>query len=111
MKTRIALIAAVAGCFIAGLTRPAQTQSRFGLTGQVASSEEGLMEGVLVRAKKAGSTMTLTVVSDAQGRYRFPQAKLQPGQYTLSIRAAGYDLETPPVVDISSDRVTTADLK
>jgi len=30
------------------------------------------MEGVLVSAKRAGSTMTVTVVSNAQGQYRLP---------------------------------------
>ena len=51
------------------------------------------MEGVLVSAKKAGSTITITVVSDAQGRYSFPAGKLEPGQYALRIRAVGYDLD------------------
>ena len=53
------------------------------------------MEGVLVSAKKAGSTVTITVVSDAQGNYSFPAAKLEPGQYSLRIRAVGYDLDRP----------------
>ena len=44
------------------------------LGGQVTSAEEGAMEGVLVSAKKAGSTITITVASDAQGRYSFPAA-------------------------------------
>ncbi len=48
------------------------------LTGQVSSQEEGSMEGVLVSAKKDGSTVTVTVVSDAQGRYAgFSQTKLE----------------------------------
>ena len=42
------------------------------------------MEGVLVSAKKAGSTVTITVVSDAQGNYSFPAAKLEPGQYSVA---------------------------
>ena len=50
------------------------------LTGQVTSTEEGPMEGVLVSAKKAGSTITITVVSDEQGRYSFPgrEARARP---------------------------------
>ena len=48
---------------------PAQTAA---LTGQVSSAEEGVMEGVLVSAKKAGSTITTTVVSDKDGRFSFP---------------------------------------
>src|SRR5439155_3115205 len=63
------------------------------LTGQVSSAEEGAMEGVLVSAKKAGSTITTTVVSDKQGRYSFPAARLEPGKYALKVRAAGYDLD------------------
>ena len=37
------------------------------LSGQVSSSEEGAMEGVLVSAKKEGSTITTTVVSNDKG--------------------------------------------
>src|SRR5882724_11043994 len=51
---------------------PAQAQPAPALTGQVTSADEGLMEGVLVSVKKAGSTITTTVVTDQQGRYRFP---------------------------------------
>ena len=63
------------------------------LTGQVSSTEEGPMEGVLVSAKKEGSTVTITVISDQQGRYQFPAAKLTPGDYSINIRAVGYELE------------------
>src|SRR3954462_15179763 len=79
----------------------------FALNGRVTSAEEGAMEGVLVSAKKQGSTITVTVVSDAQGRYRFPDAKLAPGKYALTVRAAGYELEAPLVVD----KGAAADLK
>src|SRR5437879_351182 len=69
----------------------AQTSPSAALAGQVSSQEEGSMEGVLVGAKREGSTVTITVVSDAQGRYSFPRTKLEPGRYTLRIRAVGYD--------------------
>jgi virginiamycin B lyase len=81
------------------------------LTGQVSSAEEDKMEGVLVSAKKAGSTITITVVSNQQGRYQFPAAKLEPGQYFLSIRAIGYDLDGPKTVEVAPQRTTAADLK
>src|SRR5579864_4934310 len=67
----------------------AETSTSIALSGLVSSVEEGQMEGVLVSAKKGGSTITVTVVSDAQGRYRFPLSKLPPGQYALHIRAVG----------------------
>jgi virginiamycin B lyase len=77
----------------------------FALGGRVTSAEEGAMEGVLVSAKKQGSTITVTVVSDREGRYRFPDNKLSAGKYTLSVRAAGYELDSPRVAgkDASAD--------
>jgi virginiamycin B lyase len=72
------------------------------LAGQVASAEEGNMEGVVISAKKAGSTVTVSVISDADGKFSFPAGKLEPGQYTLKIRAVGYDLEAPKTVDVGS---------
>jgi len=62
------------------------------LTGQVSSQEEGRMGGVLVSAKREGSTVTTTVVSDAQGKYSFPTAKLEPGQRTGKFRLGGDQL-------------------
>ena len=49
------------------------------------------MEGVVVSARKAGATVTISVVSDSQGRYSFP-AKLSP-RVPLRIRAVGYELD------------------
>jgi hypothetical protein len=69
------------------------------------------MEGVLVSAKKKDSTITVTVASDKSGRYRFPATKLDSGSYTISIRAVGYDLDTPNTVDISAQTPATDDLK
>ena len=80
------------------------------LTGQVSSQEEGVMEGVLISAKREGSTVTVTVASDQQGRYRFPQAKLQPGKYALSIRAVGYEMDGPRSVNITA-QTATADFR
>jgi virginiamycin B lyase len=88
-----------------------QTQTSAALTGQVTSTEEGLMEGVLVTVKKTGSTIAITVATDEQGRYRFPPGRLEPGHYAISIRAVGYDLDGPATVDISAPNPSTADLK
>src|SRR6185436_5548798 len=88
----------------------AQTSSSIALSGRVTSAEEGPMEGVLVSARKAGSTITVTVVSDGQGWYRFPSSKLPAGEYALRIRAVGYDLDSPSTLEIAAGK-TTADLK
>ena len=89
-------------------TAPAQTAA---LTGQVSSAEEGVMEGVLVSAKKAGSNITVTVVSDKEGRYSFPTSKLEPGSYALRVRAIGYDLDNHKSIEIAPQGTTTTDLK
>jgi len=69
------------------------------------------MEGVLVSAKKAASTIAITVVSDAQGRYVFPRTKLEPGQYSVRIRAVGYELDDPGPVEVGAEKTASADLK
>src|SRR6202140_3967696 len=88
-----------------------QAPTSIGLTGQVSSKEEGPMEGVVVSAKKEGSTVTVSVVSDQQGRYRFPRERMEPGTYSLKMRAAGYDLDDVGPVQVSADKTATADLK
>ena len=91
----------------------AQAGDSVTLTGLVSSVEEGHMEGVLVSAKKINSTVTTTVVTDKEGRYRFPASRLEPGQYALRVRAVGYDLVgTGGVVTVRlTGKATTADLK
>ena len=65
------------------------------LTGQVTSAEEGAMEGVVVSAKKEGSNITTSVISNTQGRFTIPADRLDAGKYTMSTRAVGYDLDGP----------------
>jgi virginiamycin B lyase len=77
------------------------------LTGQVRSRAEGLMEGVVVSAKRAGSTVTVSVMSDARGQYNFPRNRLAPGQYSLSIRAVGYEMDDPGAIEIAWNRTAT----
>lgn len=82
---------ALLGGLFVGLVS-AQTPSHSALTGTVTSQAEGAMEGVIVGAKKVGSTITIWVVSNAQGQYGFPRERMEPGTYAMSIRAAGYEL-------------------
>jgi streptogramin lyase len=105
-----ALIFSLTALAVAGLSL-ATAQAHDALVGKISSAEEGAMEGVLVSARKANSTITVTVVSDAQGRYRFPSARLQPGTYSLRIRAIGYDLDRPVSVEVSGETPAQLDLK
>src|SRR5882672_7478538 len=72
------------------------------LTGLVSSAEEATMEGVLVSATRAGSNITVTVVTGADGRYSFPANRLGPGQYAIGVRAVGYELDQPEAIEIKA---------
>src|SRR5947207_778819 len=91
--------------------RPAAPQEPARPAGAASSAAEGMMEGVLVGAKKAGSNVTTIVVSDDKGRFSFPAGRLDPGHYMLSIRAVGYDLLGPAEIDIPASGNATADVK
>lgn len=94
--------AALIACLHAGAGQ-AQT-----LTGSVHSAAEGAMEGVLVSAQRDGSPITVTVVSDEHGRFRFPDGRLPAGNYALRIRAEGYDLDGPQSVKLGAAPVDIA---
>jgi virginiamycin B lyase len=89
----------------------AQAQAPAALTGQVSSPTEAAMEGVVVSARREGASFTVSVVSDKSGRFSFPAAKLEPGRYTLAIRAVGYDLDGPKNVEVAGGGGSTTDLK
>jgi streptogramin lyase len=94
----------------AGLTG-VQAQTAAALSGTVSSTEEGNMEGVLVNAKKEGSTITITVVSDDKGNFAFPADRLSPGKYNITVRAAGYTLVGPKEATVAAGQTAKADVK
>jgi len=102
------------------------------------TSADGAMEGVVVTARAAGpedagdcsaksgqaaaesrplvctlprSVVSVSVTSDAKGDFRFPAARLAPGQYTLAIRAVGYVLAAPASAQVSAGKTADVDLK
>jgi streptogramin lyase len=58
------------------------------LGGTISSSGGENMAGVTVSAKAAGSTISTSVFTDKQGRYRFTD--LPPGKYRVLAQAVGY---------------------
>ena len=88
-----------------------QTSDAVALSGTVRSQEEGQMEGVVVSARRDGANFTVSVVSDAQGRYSFPRTHVEPGSYDMTARAVGYDLRSPGPVDVAADAPANADLQ
>lgn len=110
MQMKFALLVGVSLAALVPLTVSAHAQTA-ALSGTVTSAKEGAMEGVLVNLKKEGSTITTTVVTDDKGQYSFPAARLEPGKYTVTIRAVGYVLDGPKTVEISAAKDAKADLK
>ena len=93
---------------------PAMAQNRgsAALSGTVSSPEEGGMEGVVVSAKRPGSTIMVSVSTNAQGQYSFPQDRLAPGAYDITIRAVGYILQpTAATVNPAVPRNSTFGLR
>jgi streptogramin lyase len=69
------------------------------------------MEGVIVSAKQADSNITVSVITNDQGRYAFPASRLSPGAYKLLIRAVGYELDGADTAEIAAGHAATSDLK
>ena len=103
-----ALVLAALACVLPALPKDQPVAE---LTGVVTSDVEGRMGGVLVTARPQGANMTVTVISDDQGRYAFPPGKLQPGKYTLTIRAVGYELAGQTAAEIKPSGAAHADIK
>jgi virginiamycin B lyase len=100
MQIHRLLLASTAAVGFAMTTAGSAVAQSAVLSGQVSSAEEGAMEGVVVSAKKTGSTITVSVISDAQGHFSFPSGRLDPGSYALRIRAAGYEIDGPKTVEV-----------
>ena len=112
LKRHLTVTTAVAALFLAsGGLLQANAQTAPAISGQVTSAEEGAMEGVVVSAKKDGSNITVSLITNAQGRFSFPADRLEPGKYTITIRAAGYDLDGAKTADVTAGQAATADLK
>ncbi len=98
-----ALLSSVAMIGLLALGYPATASAQgAAMSGVVSSTEEGAMEGVIVSAKKEGSNITVSVISDDKGHFAFPAGKLEPGKYTLSIRATGYEIDGAKSIELAS---------
>ena len=114
---RVSLVMSISGLAVAAWlagSGPSAAQAGPALAGQIlvgkVTAGQEALEGVLVSAKKDGSTITVTVVTGKDGSYSFPAGRLEPGQYSLHIRAAGYDLDGTGQIAIAADKSATADL-
>jgi len=110
-KLMLTLVATAAAMAFPPLSNAAGTNGDAALTGIVSSEAEGKMEGVVVTAQRTGSIVRVSVTTDADGRYSFPRSHVKPGQYTLSTRAVGYDIDKPATATVADEDAATADIK
>ena len=110
-KLMLSITASVAVMLSHPLTQTVWAQGQAALTGIVSSDADGNMEGVVITARKPGSIVEVSVTTDAQGRYTFPESRLDPGKYTISIRAVGYDIDSPTKATVAPEATTTADIR
>src|SRR5438093_1043946 len=109
-KLMLILAATAAAMALPPAIHVVRAQGQAALTGTVSSETEGKMEGVVVTARRAKSIVQVSVTTDADGRYSFPRNRLEPGEYTLSIRAVGYDIDSPAKATVNG-KAATADIK
>src|SRR6202140_948522 len=104
-KLMLSFAASAAVMLFHPIAQPVWAQGQAALTGTVSSDVEGNMEGVVVTAQKPNSIVQVSVTTDAQGRYTFPENRLNPGQYTISIRAVGYEIGSPTKATVESEKI------
>ncbi|MEO5897359.1 MAG: TonB-dependent receptor, partial [Vicinamibacterales bacterium] len=81
----------LAGLFILALTHPALTQTQITtgvVQGTVTDATGALLPGVTVEARNAGTNLTRTLTTEADGRFVFLQ--LPPGTYSVKFTLAGF---------------------
>src|ERR1700755_2824723 len=109
-KLTLSFAASAAVMLLHPATQTVWAQNQAALTGIVSSDAEGNMEGVVVTAKKPDSIVQVSLTTDVQVRYIFPENRLDPGEYTISIRAVGYDISAPTKATVESEKTTTTDI-
>jgi len=107
----LTLAATAAAMVLPAVSDAVRAEGQAALTGIVSSEAEGKMEGVVVTARRPGSIVQVSVTTDAEGRYSFPRHRLQPGEYTLSIRAVGYDIDSPSKATVATNKTASADIE
>lgn len=99
---RLAGILAALGFLIAGSNVSAQTTGR--IQGQVMDAQDAVLPGVTITITSPSLQGTLTEVTDADGRFRFPS--VPPGRYTVKAELANFKTFEQPV-EVGLDRTAT----
>src|SRR6185436_12624406 len=90
-----------------GMTVSAQAADQV-LSGSIASATGQKLDGIVVSAKKEGSTITTSVYTDATGNYYFPP--MAAGKYNVWAQALGFE-QSKTQVDLSANKKQDIALK
>jgi streptogramin lyase len=103
------VLLASAAAVVAGLgvTVSAQAADQI-LSGAIASTAGQKLDGVVVSAKREGSTITTSVYTDATGNYYFPP--MAAGKYNVWAQTLGFE-QTKSQVDLSANKKQDLSLK
>jgi streptogramin lyase len=103
------MLLASAAAVVAGLgmTATAQAADQI-LSGAIASATGQKLDGIVVSAKREGSTITTSVYTDATGNYYFPP--MPAGKYNVWAQALGFE-QTKAQVDLSANKKQDLTLK
>jgi len=79
------------------------------ISGTVVGPDGAPMRAVFVQARHPGMKMTVSVLTDNQGKY-FVES-LPAGDYDVSIRATGYKADPKPGMKLSADQNASQDFR
>src|SRR5258706_12691345 len=103
------ILLASAAAVVAGLGMTASAQAADQLlTGAIASAAGQKLDGVVVSAKREGSTITTSVYTDATGNYYFPP--MAAAKYNVWAQTLGFE-QTKAQVDLSANKKQDLALK
>jgi virginiamycin B lyase len=79
------------------------------LTGKVVSTTGEALAGIVIKARRDNSPMTVAVYTDAKGEYSFPAwSELKAGAYSVAVDLPDFERTTQPVT-LADGRSTKAD--
>src|ERR1700752_3864919 len=84
------------------LTTTASVSSAATITGTVTGPDGAPFRGAFVQARHAGLKMTVSVLSDNQGKYVVEN--LPAGDYRVQIRAVGYKADPKSGIALTADQ-------
>ena len=107
--TALTVVLAAAYFYLGSSRTYAQGQSL--LEGRVTSTAGGAVAWVPVRAQRANSNMTVTVYTNAQGEYSFPEwSDVAPGEYSVAIQLPDFEPHSREGVTLAAGTTTQVHL-